>query len=117
MFDPSTRRVLLLEGGIVVAKDRAEETTVIFNIRINGTWKSIRVNAVAVGFVVLLGARVIDKKGIRCRGAANDDAIHSVGLMFGTGEISVFSVMKVTQRKQRDPSAFIVTNTMNKEKG
>ena len=74
-------------------KERAEETAVIFK-----TWKSIRVNAVAVGFVVLLGARVIDKKGIRCRGAANDDAIHSVGLMFGTGEISIFSVMKVAQR-------------------
>jgi hypothetical protein len=94
-------------------KERAEETAVIFK-----TWKSIRVNAVAVGFVVLLGARVIDKKGIRCsRGAANDDAIHSVGLMFGTGEISIFSVMKVAQREQRDPSVFVVANNMNKEKG
>jgi hypothetical protein len=90
MLDPSTRRVLLLEGGIVVTKERAEETTVIFNVRINGS--------LAVGFVALLGARVIDKKGIRCRGAANYDAIHSVGLMFGTGEISIFSVMKVAQR-------------------
>jgi hypothetical protein len=96
-------------------KERAEETAVIFK-----TWKSIRVNAVAVGFVVLLGARVIDKKGIRIRcsrGAANDDAIHSVGLMFGTGEISIFSVMKVAQREQRDPSVFVVANAMNKEKG
>ena len=76
MLDPSTRRVLLLEGGIVVTKERAEETTVIFNVRINGS--------LAVGFVALLGARVIDKKGIRCRGAANDDAVHSLGLMLGT---------------------------------
>jgi len=64
-LDPSTRRVLLLEGGIVVTMERAEETTVIFNVRINGTRKSIRVHAVAVGFVVLLGVRVIDDKGIR----------------------------------------------------
>ena len=64
-LDPSTRRVLLLEGGIVITMERAEETTVIFNVRINGTRKPIRVNAVAVGFVVLLGVRVIDKKGIR----------------------------------------------------
>jgi hypothetical protein len=73
--------------------ERAEETTVIFNVRINGTWKSIRVYAVAVGFVVLLGAR-IGEKSIRCRGVANDDAIHSVGLIFRTGEISIFSVIK-----------------------
>ena len=95
---------------------RAEETTVIFNVRVNGTQKSIRVNAVAVRFVVLLGARVIEEEGIRCRGAANNDAIHSVGLMFRMEEIAILSVIKVAQREQRDPSAFVVANTMNKKK-
>ena len=97
--------------------ERAEETTVIINIRIHGAGKSIRVNAVAVGFVILLGVGVIDKKGIRCRGVANDDAIRSVGLMFQTGEIAILSVMKVAQREHRDPSVFVMANTMNKEKG
>ncbi len=55
---------------------------------------------------------------IRCRGVADDDAIHSVGLMFRTREISIFCVMKVVaQREQRDPRAFVVANIMNKEKG
>ncbi len=61
--------------------ERLEKTTIIFNIRINRIRKSIRVNAVAVGLIVLLGARLIDKKGIRCSGAANNDANHSVGLI------------------------------------
>ncbi len=93
-------------------KERAEETTVIFNIRINGTWKSIRVNAVAVGFVVLLGARVIDRKGIRCRGAANDDAIHSVGLMFGTGAVRRLSEMSMCRRSIKGGDKFMLQTTI-----
>ncbi len=55
--------------------ERTEETTVIRDVGIDRTWKMIQVNAVTTGFVVLLGPRIIHKKGIRCRGAANDDAI------------------------------------------
>ena len=78
----------LCAGGIlffilrdVITEEADEQTTVIFDGRINRTWEMIRVKTIAVGLVVLLVAWVINEESIGCWGLTNDDTIHCMSLM------------------------------------
>jgi hypothetical protein len=48
---------------------------------------------------------------------SNNDANHCVSHMFGSGIIIVFFMMKVAQGEHGYPCPFIMTNTIDKEKG
>jgi len=53
-FNSSTRRISFLDGRIVIAITRAEKTTVVFKVSIDGTREVVRVDAIAIWLVVLV---------------------------------------------------------------
>jgi hypothetical protein len=106
--------LLLFELRVIIAKKAAEEATVIFDGWVCRTRKTLRIQAVAVWFIVLFISRVVHKESILCWGMTNNDAIHCVGLMLGALEITIVLVMKkAPQGEQWNPSALVVTNTMD----
>ncbi len=59
-----------------------EETTIVFNVSIDGCREVVKVDAVTVGLVVLPISWVVDHESIGCRGTPNNDAVHGVRLVF-----------------------------------
>ncbi len=55
----------------------------------------IGVRVVAVLLVVLLDTWIIHQECIRCRGAADDNAVHCMCLMLGLLDIAVFFLVEV----------------------
>ena len=49
-----------LDGKIVVAIQGAEETTIVFHVPIDGSRETVGVNPIAIGFVVLFVAWIVD---------------------------------------------------------
>ena len=66
-FNSSTRRISFLDGRIVIAITRAEKTTVVFKVSIDGTREAVRVNAIAIWLVVLFVAWIVDQKSVGSR--------------------------------------------------
>ncbi len=80
---PSTRRKRFTNRGNLISVKGNEKATVIFDCGINQRWKAIGVDPVAVWFVVLLVARVVDKNCRGCRITTNNNVIKCVGLVLG----------------------------------
>ena len=59
-FKLSTRRIQFLDGRIVVGIQGAEETTIVFQVPIDGSREMVGVNLIAIGFVVLFVAWIVD---------------------------------------------------------
>jgi len=59
-FNSSTRRIQFLDGRIVVAIQGAEETTIVCQVPIDGSREMVGVNPIAIGFVVLFVAWIVD---------------------------------------------------------
>ena len=45
----------------------------------------------------------------------NDDAIHQMGLVFGTFQVSILLIVEVANQEKWNPHALIMANTMNKQ--
>jgi hypothetical protein len=58
-FNSYARGVLFLHVRILVTKEITEDTTVIYNVRIDQSRKVVRVDAITVWLVVLSVARVV----------------------------------------------------------
>ena len=71
---PSARRILFFHHRIIVTEEGTEESTVIVYLRVHGTREGIRVKAVAVGLVVLLGPWIVYQQSIQSRQTANNNA-------------------------------------------
>jgi hypothetical protein len=78
--DPCAGRVWLADGGVVVAVKGDEEATVILDCWIGGGGDAIRVQSVAVRFIIALVSRVVDQDSIRSGRATHDYTVHGVGL-------------------------------------
>ena len=52
-FNSSPKGVLFFKVRIIVAKEVAEETSIVLDVQIGGTRKTIWVEAIAVWFIVL----------------------------------------------------------------
>ena len=78
-----------------------------------GSREAVGVDSIAIGFVVLFVAWIIDKEGIRSRGTPNDNAIHGVSLMFGPFDVAVLLMMEIAKRKERNPRPLVMANTMD----
>ncbi len=74
----------------------AKQTTIVFYGWICQARKTTGVKAVAVRLVVLLVTWIIHQERIRCRGAANDGAVHGMCLMLGLLDIALFFVVEVS---------------------
>jgi len=59
-FNLSTRRIQFLDGRIVVGIQGAEETTIVFQVPIDRSREMAGVNPIAIGFVVLFVAWIVD---------------------------------------------------------
>jgi hypothetical protein len=59
-FNPSTRRIQFFDGRIVVAIQGAKETTIVFYVPIDGSRETVGVNPIAIGFIVLFVAWIVD---------------------------------------------------------
>jgi hypothetical protein len=59
-FNSSPRGVLFFKVRIIVANEVAEETSIVLDVRIGGTRKTIRVQAITVWFVVLFVLRIVN---------------------------------------------------------
>ena len=81
VFDTGARGVGLLEGVVLVSIQRAEEPPIIDHRRVNRTWKTVRVEPVAVRLVELFVLRVVDKEDIGVGASADGDSIHGVCLV------------------------------------
>ncbi len=57
-----------------------EQAAVILDGRVDGGRYPIRINLVAVGFVITLISWVIDENSVRSWGSSDNNAIHGVGL-------------------------------------
>ena len=93
-----------------------KESAIIFNQRISGAWKTIRVEPIAVRLVVFLVPRVIDLERIRGWQLTNNNSIHCVGLVVGLQHVPVLFVIEIGKRENRDPRTLVVADAMNKEK-
>jgi LDH2 family malate/lactate/ureidoglycolate dehydrogenase len=60
VFNSSTRRIQFLEGRIGIAIQGAEQTTIVFHVPIDGSREMVGVNPIAIGFVVLFAAWIVD---------------------------------------------------------
>jgi hypothetical protein len=112
-FNTSTRGVQFLDGRIVIAIKRTEETTIVLEVPIDGSREAVGVDSIAIGFVVLFVAWIIDEEGIRSRGTPNDNAIHGVSLMFGPFDVAVLLMMEIAKRKERNPRPLVMANAMD----
>ncbi len=74
----------------------AKQTPVVYYGWICQARKTIGVKAEAVRIVVLLVTWIIHQERIRCRGAADDDAVHHMCLMLVPLDITVFFVVEVS---------------------
>ena len=93
-FNPSTRRVQFFDRRINITIKGAEETTIVFEVAIDGTREAVGVDAIAIRLVVLFVARIIDQESIGSGRTTNDYAIQGVSLMFRAFEISVFLMVE-----------------------
>jgi hypothetical protein len=112
-FDTSTGGVQFLDGRIVVAIKRAEQTTIVLEVTIDGSREVVGIDAGAIRFVVLFVAWIIYEKSIRSRRPTNDHTIHGVGLMLGTFDVPVLLMMEITQREERNPRPLIMANAVD----
>ncbi len=74
----------------------AKQTGVVFDGWICQARKMIGVKAVTVRLVVLLVTWIIHQECIRCWGAANDNAVHPMCLMYRPLDIAVFFMVEVS---------------------
>jgi hypothetical protein len=103
--------------GIVVSKQAAEKTTIVFDVSIYGCGEAVGVDPVTIWLVVLPISWVVDKKSVWCRGAPDNNAVHCMGLVLGLLLVAVLLMVEIAEREKGNPCPFIMTNTMNKEKG
>jgi hypothetical protein len=82
--------------GVVIMEKTAKQTTVVYYGWLSQARKMIGVKAVAVRLKVLLVTWIIHQERIRCRGAADDDAVNCMCLMLGPLDITVFFVVEVS---------------------
>jgi hypothetical protein len=67
---------------IVVTKQVAEETAIVFDVGIDGCGEVVMVDGVKVGLVVLPISWVVDHESIGWRGTANNKSVYGVRLVF-----------------------------------
>ena len=104
-FHTSAGRVGFVLSGSFVTIERAEQAAVPFEFWINCQRRAMRINFVAVWFIELLGARIVDESGVGSGGASNNDAVHRVGLSLGPFDGAIAVVVEVTHGENREPSA------------
>jgi hypothetical protein len=114
VFNSSARWVFLFYGRIVILHELTKQTTIIVNVTIYQSQEMVRTDTVAVGFIVLLVARIVDEKSIRGGRTTNDDPVHGMSLVLGTFLIPILLVIKVTHSKKGNPGAFVVAKPMDK---
>jgi hypothetical protein len=102
--------------GIVVSKQAAEKTTIVFDVGIYGCGEVVGVDPVTIRLVLLPISWVVDKKSIWRRGAPNNNAVHCMGLVLGSLLVAVLFMVEIAEGEKGNPCSFIMTNTMNKEK-
>jgi hypothetical protein len=89
------RGILFLNMWVITSKKVAEEATIIFNIRLDQHWKTIKINLIAAGLVILFVAwRVVYQPSIRS-GRVAEDNVHGMGLMFRLLLIAITVVVKI----------------------
>jgi hypothetical protein len=96
-FNPSSWRVLFLNGRVVITEERTEKTVVVCEIWIDQSGKTVGVKPITIQFVELLIAWVLDHYCNRHSGALDNNTIHGVGLLPRLGDRSVFNVVKEAQ--------------------
>jgi hypothetical protein len=95
-FNPGPRGVLCFKLRLIVAKMAAGEATIILDGWVCGTGKTVRIQMVAVWFVVLFISWVVNKESIQGWGMTNNNAVHCVGLMLGVSSDLFATIQKAT---------------------
>ncbi len=113
-FNLSAWWVFLFYGRIAILHELTKQTTVIVNVTIYQSWELVRIDTVAVGFLVLLVARIVDKKSIGGGRTTNDDPVYGMSLVLGSFLIPILLVMKVSHSKKGNPGAFVLAKPMDK---
>ncbi len=116
-LDPGAGRIFLFKLRIVVSEKIYEQTAVVLDRRIRRPQKTVRIETVAVRFIIFLVAGIIYQERVRRRRAADNNAVHRVSLMVGARCIPVTIVVEISKREDRSPRALalVMTNTVNQK--
>ncbi len=102
VFDASARRKrFFLDLGAVAFKG-TEEPPIVVEVGVDSARNSMGIKAVAFRVVELFVAWVVDKKGIGVGAATNNDVVHCLSLIFGTGDLAILVMVEVAYGEKRD---------------
>jgi hypothetical protein len=107
--------VLLFKLRVVITEKAHEQTTVVFYRRTHQARERVEVQAVAAGIIVLFVAWIIHHESIWGQGMLNDNAVHQVCLMLGQLDVTIFFVVKISQREEQNLGMLVMSNTVNKK--
>ena len=81
LLNPGARRELIILAGGFVLFESAKQPPIVLDVGVDGTWQSVRINAIRIRPVEVLVAWVVHKSFVQVRAPSNDDAVHGLRLV------------------------------------